>query len=531
MGSSALTERFVTGGRQPGPVAAAPPFATGAIPEARAPSSVLATLTPDSVLLGLILGSLWGVVGVEIWQDVRTGGLTAAGIAWGPCLHTAAGLLMCAATVMSARVLLRQRHHAASPPRSATRTSPSGPAEPVAFPDAAARCPESVPIEAGPAAAQIGIAHAERLQTLGQLAAGIAHDFNNILTAVHGGAALIGQNPGDAEAVRRFAGVILDAAYRGRSITRRLLCFARREDFRPQPVDPESLLEAVSEIADHTLGRLVSVNVEASAGLPPLMADQAQLETALVNLAINARDAMPSGGILTFAAAAESVSEIAAHPAGLRPGTYIRLSVGDTGSGIDRCVMPRVCEPFFTTKPAGEGTGLGLPMVKAFAEQSGGGLAIDSVPGRGTTVSLWLPAAGRPEPDLAAASPARRRILLVEEDPMVSETLAAVLDDAGFAVTAAASGAEALAVLRSPLRMDALVTDLSIPDTGGLKLIDEAQRVIRGLPAVLLTACPDQETQLAMRGAFSGKFSLLRKPVSLANLVDRIEALIADAPL
>ncbi len=366
---------------------------------------------------------------------------------------------------------------------------------------------------------------------LGQLAAGIAHDFNNILTAVHGGATLIGQDPGDAELVRRFAGIVLDAACRGRSITQRLLCFVRREEVQPRPVDPRSVLQAVNEIADHTLGRFISVELHAAAGLPPLMADPGQLETALVNLAINARDAMPAGGTLTFAAATESVPENAPHPAGLRAGAYVRLSVTDTGKGIDRRVLVHVLEPFFTTKPQGQGTGLGLPMAKAFAEQSGGGLAIDSFPGRGTTVSMWLPAAGPVEPDLVAASPGRRRILLVEDDPMVSETLAAVLDDAGFAVTTAASGTEALAALRSPVRVDALVTDLSIPPMGGLMLVDEAQRVIRGLPAVLLTACPDQETQLAMRGALSGRFSLLRKPVSLANLVGRIEALIADGPL
>jgi CheY-like chemotaxis protein len=365
---------------------------------------------------------------------------------------------------------------------------------------------------------------------LGQLAAGIAHDFNNILTAVHGGAALIGQNPGDAETVLRTAGVIMDAAGRGKTVTRRLLGFTRREEGRPRRVDPQAVLEAVSELAEHTLGRAILVNIEASAGLPPLMADQAELETALMNLAINARDAMPAGGLLTLAAAAESVAENAAHPAGLRPGAYIRMAVKDTGSGIDPRMLPQVLEPFFTTKAHGQGSGLGLPMAKAFAEQSGGGMTIDSAPGWGTTVSLWLPSAAPPEPDVIAVLPGRKRILLAEGDPMVSETLAAFLDDAGFAVKTAANGAEALEALRSPLRVDALVTDLSIPEMGGLKLIDEAQRAIRGLPVVLLTASLDQDTKLATQGAVSGKFSLLRKPVSLASLVDRIEALIADAP-
>jgi signal transduction histidine kinase/CheY-like chemotaxis protein len=470
-----------------------------------------------------MLASLWAMVALDFWHDYRS-----ADFDWVPPLHIGAALMIAWATALSALMFRRQRRRAGF----TNRTSRSSVADAVAFPDAGAACPESVSImaQAEPAAAQMRRAHAERMQTLGQLAAGISHDFNNILTAVHGSAALIDQHSGDAMAVHRFTGVILDAACRGRSITRRLLCFARREEVLPQRVDPGPVLEAVSEIAEHTLGRQVSVRLECPAGLPPLMADRAQLETALLNLAINARDAMAAGGILTLTAAMETVFDNAPHRLGLPPGGYIRLSVTDTGVGMDPTVLSRVLEPFFTTKPEGHGTGLGLSMAKTFAEQSGGGLAIDSTLGTGTMVSLWLPVADGIEPDTAEASPGLKRILLVEDDRMVSETLTAVLQDCGFAVTAVASGAEALAVLRSAVRVDALLTELSVPDTDGVKLIDQAQSVIRGLPAVLLTACPDHETQLAMRGAISGRFSLLRKPVSLTHLVGRIEALIADAP-
>jgi signal transduction histidine kinase/ActR/RegA family two-component response regulator len=385
---------------------------------------------------------------------------------------------------------------------------------------------EEPPAEAAPAA--MASLHAERMQALGQLAAGIAHDFNNLLTAVQGSASLIVRRADDPDATRRHAGMILDATARGQSITHRLLGFARREDSRPEPVDPRSVLHALHQIASHTLGTRIKVRVEATCPLPRLMADRAQLETTLVNLAINARDAMPEGGTLTFAAALDMVADGESHSAVGAPGTYIRLSVSDTGTGIDRLFLERVLEPFFTTKPAGQGTGLGLPMAKAFAEQSGGGLAVDSSPGRGTTVSLWLPIApGGTDSGLAARPP--KRVLLAEDDGMVSETLAAVLEDAGYAVLLARTGAEALAALRGPARVDALVTDLSIRELGGLALIDEAHRCCPGLPAILLTACPDLDATLAMKGAFSGAFSLLRKPVSAMHLVARIEALIAAA--
>jgi CheY-like chemotaxis protein len=250
------------------------------------------------------------------------------------------------------------------------------------------------------------------------------------------------------------------------------------------------------------------------------------LETVLVNLAINARDAMPEGGTLTFAAALAMVAQGTIHPTVRDPGAYIRISVSDTGIGIDCSLLERVLEPFFTTKPPGQGTGLGLPMAKAFAEQSGGGLAIDSGPGRGTTVSLWLPVA---DGESVNAARAPNRVLLAEDDPMVSETLAAVLEDAGYDVALARTGAEALEMLRTSARVDALVTDLSIRELGGLALINEAHRCRPGLPAILLTACPDMDSALAMKGAFTGAFSLLRKPVSAVYLVSRIKAMIAAA--
>ena len=376
-------------------------------------------------------------------------------------------------------------------------------------------------------AAQTRAAHAERMQALGQLAGGIAHDFNNVLQTVQGGAAQIERRASDAAAVARIAGMILDAAGRGASITRRLLAFARHGDLRAEPVDAGAMLEGLCEVLQPALGPGVRLSIQAPGTLPPLLADKGQLETALVNLAINARDAMPSGGALVISAAEEVAVEH--NPAGLAPGRYVRLTVADTGEGMEPAVLSRVLEPFFTTKPAGHGTGLGLPMVKGFAEQSGGAIAIESERGRGTTIRLWLPQADReaaaPE---VRARPAggRMRVLLVDDEALVREILATQLEELGFEVVATEGGESALALLAAGERVDALITDLSMPQMDGLALIRAAQAQRAGLPAVLLTGFAGDGATLALSGAISGSYTLLRKPVSAEQLADRVTALL-----
>jgi CheY-like chemotaxis protein len=242
---------------------------------------------------------------------------------------------------------------------------------------------------------------------------------------------------------------------------------------------------------------------------------------------------MPEGGALTLAAVEEDVAAGMAHPAGLRPGRYVRLAATDTGTGMDAATLGRAVEPFFTTKPKGRGTGLGLSMAKGFAEQSGGGLAIASTPGRGATVSLWLPV-----PEGAGGAPDRRagegtggvglarRVLLVDDERLVRETLAAELEDAGCAVLAAGDGAQALALLERGEAVDALVSDLSMPGMSGTTLIDEAQRRRPGLPAVLLTGYADDTARLEGNRAFL----LLRKPASGQQLAGHVETLLARSP-
>jgi PAS domain S-box-containing protein len=387
-------------------------------------------------------------------------------------------------------------------------------------------------------AAQERAAHAERVEALGQLAGGIAHDFNNVLQMVKGAATLIERRPGDEPGVARLAGLAMEAAERGGAITRRLLAFGRRGNLRGEMLDVSAVLGSLKEIFVHTLGAGIEVGIGLADDLPRLFVDKAQLETVLVNLATNGRDAMPDGGRLTLSAAAEDVS---ADRAGLSAGRYIRIEVGDTGMGMDAKTLARAYEPFFTTKPAGVGTGLGLPMARGFAEQSGGALTVESSPGNGTTVTLWLPAhdsesaaeAVAPCVEDAVATPRARiatgsaKVLLVDDEDSLRELVAQNLEDRGYDVLVAASGEAALALLTDGAAVDVLVTDLSMPGMNGIALIRAAQTMRVALPAVLLTGYVGDEAALAMGAAIAGAYSLAHKPIGTNELVDRIEALLA----
>lgn len=387
--------------------------------------------------------------------------------------------------------------------------------------------------------AQRELAHTERLAALGRLAGGIAHDFNNVLQAVNGAADLIGLRPYDREKICHLARMIQDASERGSSVTRRLLAFARRDELRLATVETTALLDDLTAILGPTLGSSIKLHLEIEADLPPVLTDKGQLETAVINLATNARDAMPEGGTLTISATREEVPDASPHRAGLAPGLYIRLSVTDTGKGMDAVTLARAGEPFFTTKPRSQGTGLGLAMTRSVAEQSGGSLLIDSAPGRGTTIILWLPAISRQaegsgtfrqsadSAPLPSGPPiGARRVLLVDDDLLVLEILGSQLEDAGYAVLPAGSGAEGLARLDAGDPIDILVTDLSMPDQDGISVIREAQKRRPRLPAVLLTGYAGDADGLAVSGSTTGTFSLLRKPVSMQRLLECIAPLL-----
>jgi signal transduction histidine kinase len=304
--------------------------------------------------------------------------------------------------------------------------------------------------------AQARLTNSQRMEALGQISSGVAHDFNNVLQAVQGGAALLERRPDNVDGVRRLARMLSEAAARGTAITRRLLALSRQGELRPEPIDPGVLLRDLKEAVAHSFGAAVEIRTEIAVGLPPLLADKGQLETALVNLATNAREAMPEGGTLTLSAALDGGAAT-----GLQEGgPWLRLRVADTGVGMDATTLERASEPFFSTKGGRRGTGLGLAMARGFAEQSGGAMAIESEPGRGTAVSLWLPAAeitveiARPAA-VARSAAGLPHVLLVDDEALVCEITAEQLESEGFAVMRAASGPAALALLEAGETVDA----------------------------------------------------------------------------
>jgi PAS domain S-box-containing protein len=380
--------------------------------------------------------------------------------------------------------------------------------------------------------AQDQLAQARRLEALGQLAGGIAHDFNNVLQVIQGGVALISRRLDETSGVHSLVELIKEAAARGASITSRLLAFSRRDELRVEAIDPIRLLEGIHEILVHTLGTGIIVSTSVTPELPMILADRRQLETVLINLATNARDAMPQGGQLTISTRTEVIprhGDFTGEPANT---DCVRIDIQDDGLGMDAETLARASEPFFTTKPSGAGTGLGLAMARGFASQSGGAFAIDSKPGKGTTVSLWLPIA---RSDMAPAPPAipvrstgRARVLLTDDDPMVRSVLLGELEAAGFDVTAVPGADAALSQMAESKPFDILVSDLSMPGVNGLELIRAAQLSAPGLPAVLLTGYATDAASLAFSGEFAAPVSLLRKPITGAALVEQI-AIVLEA--
>ncbi len=376
------------------------------------------------------------------------------------------------------------------------------------------------------------LAQAQKMKALGQLAGGIAHDFNNILQAVSGAAALIEQRPGDQDRVRRLTHTMLAAASRGTSITQRLLSFARRGELRATPIATSELLNSLREVLAHTLGSTITVTTSVPPSIPSVIADQPQLETAIINLGTNARDAMPDGGTLVLSAEVENVADDHHHPAGLARGDYVRLSVTDNGTGMDAAILARVAEPFFTTKPLGQGTGLGLSMVKGFAEQSGGSLSIVSTPGKGTTVTMWLRQAASDvvraednDEDTMHIAEISARILLVDDDDLVRETLADSLENAGFSTLVASTGLEALTLIESGEVVDAMVSDLSMPGMNGVTTIQKIRALRPRLPCFLVTGYVGERAALCA----GNDFTLIRKPVAGRYLAAQIEAAIEGA--
>jgi signal transduction histidine kinase len=405
---------------------------------------------------------------------------------------------------------------------------------------------------AGGSAAAVELARAERLEALAKLSGSIAHDMNNVLQAAGSGIRLAAKRlEGQPAAARGLLAAATEALDRGASMTRRLLGLAGRGVLFPQPVGTAALLARLA--VPPPCGPAVEVRVEAPDGLPPAFADRGQLEEALRALVRNACEAVAARaghGTLRLTASVEVVAGDAggggSHPAGLRPGAYVRLDVADDGAGMDADTLARAEEPFFTTRDGGRRPGLGLATAAAFARQSGGGIGVASDPAHGTTATLWLPsvvgATALPDagaarrragagPGTAPMPAAARHILLVDDDPLVRRMMAAQLEEAGHVVVTASGGADSLDLLRSGLAVDLLVSDLSMPGMGGVDLIVAAQSLRHGLPAILITGHPEGAPLDTPAGGPTGAaFVLMHKPVSGTHLADRIDAVLADGP-
>ncbi len=365
--------------------------------------------------------------------------------------------------------------------------------------------------------AEAALRQSQKLEAIGQLTGGVAHDFNNLLAVVVGNLDLLRRHTvGNAKALRLVESA-MEGAQRGAALTQRLLAFARRQDLRPSAVDVPQLVTGMTDLLQRSLGPMMRVETRFPADLPPVHVDPHQLELAILNLAVNARDAMPEGGVLELCAAAEHID---AGGTGLPTGTFVRVTLTDHGQGMDEITLTRAAEPFFTTKGVGKGTGLGLSMVHGLAAQSGGRLAIRSRPGAGTTVDLYLPATTRPrveERPRNAIQPASDKlepldVLVVDDDPLVLANTAALLEDLGHSVRLAGSGRDALDELARDPAIDLIVTDQMIPGMTGSQL---AQRVRLGAPDLRILIVSGFAE---LEQGDAGQFPTLSKPFNRETL-------------
>ena len=351
--------------------------------------------------------------------------------------------------------------------------------------------------EAELAEARDALRQSQKMEAMGQLTGGVAHDFNNLLTPIVGSLDMLERKQVGNERERRLIAGAAQAAERARVLVQRLLAFARRQPLKPVPVDIAALVDGLSDLVASTTGPQIDVAVDIQKDLPAAEADPNQLEMALLNLSVNARDAMPEGGRLLISATAETVG--AGHRSKLAPGEYLRLSVADTGSGMDEATMARAVEPFFSTKGVGKGTGLGLSMVHGLALQLGGALTLQSRPGEGTEVELWLPQSAarldhaRVESGDAPTQTARGTALLVDDEELVRMSTAHMLGELGYDVLEATSGEEALRLIEENIHFDLLVTDHLMPGMTGTHLAREVRSRRDDVTILLVSGYAEQD--------------------------------------
>ena len=376
------------------------------------------------------------------------------------------------------------------------------------------------------AAAVAQLHEAQKLETLSQLTGGVAHDFNNLLTPITGALDLLQRKYGDTDPrSARLLSNALQAADRAKTLLQRLLGFARRQALRTEAVDIDGLLTGMRDLISSSVGPKIEVKLRCARDLQPAVADPNQLELAILNLTVNARDAMPNGGPLTVMA-----EEVAMGPGSeprLKPGLYIRLSVIDAGCGMDSDALARAVEPFYSTKEVGQGTGLGLSMVHGLAAQLGGGFSMTSAPGEGTRVDLYLPVAdkaavvqARPVVEPARSVGRRLSVLLVDDENIVRVATAEMIRDLGHDVVEAGSGAEVLAILESGLKFDVLVTDYMMPGMDGAALARRVEKTHPELPVLLITGYTGRTEDVLHLPRLAKPFGRTEIAEALVNILD-----------
>jgi len=359
---------------------------------------------------------------------------------------------------------------------------------------------------------------AQKMQAIGQLSGGIAHDFNNLLTVILGNLEIVRKRVTDDPKITRLIDNATQGALRGVSLTQRMLAFARRQELKSVPVRIPALVEGISGLLRSSLGPSVKVETRFPEDLEPVMADINQLELAVLNLATNARDAMPHGGTIIFSARTE---EVTGGASSLAAGRYVCLNIADTGEGMDETTLASAMDPFFTTKGVGKGTGLGLSMVHGFIEQLGGRFILKSNKDQGTTAELWLPVATRgsvvePVAQTQTVEVPRLCVLVVDDDSLVLTSTSLLLEDLGHRVISAASGARALELFGSEPDIDLVITDMAMPQMSGAQLANAIRLMRPSVPIILATGFAERLEGIAAR------LPRLSKPFTQLNLVEVI---------
>ncbi|WP_443083791.1 ATP-binding protein [Verticiella alkaliphila] len=375
----------------------------------------------------------------------------------------------------------------------------------------------------------------QKMEAVGQLTGGLAHDFNNLLAGISGSLELMKSRitQGRVTELDRYLVAAQGASRRAAALTHRLLAFSRRQTLEPKPTVINSLIMGMEELIRRTVGPAIHVESVAGGGIWNVLVDSNQLENALLNLCINARDAMPHGGRITIETANRWLHERAARERDLPPGQYVSMCVTDNGEGMSRETVGKAFDPFFTTKPIGVGTGLGLSMIYGFARQSGGQVHIYSELGKGTTVCIYLP---RHLGDAPSESPATtealakaragQTILVVDDEPLVRMLAMDVLEELGYTVIEAGDGQSGLAVLDSDARIDLLITDVGLPNgMNGRQLVDAARKLRPGLPILFVTGYA--ENAVLNHGHLEHGMNIMTKPFDLEAFALKVRDLVA----